>query len=134
MRRDPRWAPLFEGLAALGRHERFTLAGLVVGDDGGARDVYVHAKLAIVDDVWATLGSANLDAGSLGRQTELNASWWDPGLARRLCAELFAEHLGNPEATLAEFRASAHANAERLARGEPPRGLAVAIDPARYGE
>lgn len=33
--------------------------------------IYVHAKGAIVDDVWATIGSANLDGASLN-QIELN--------------------------------------------------------------
>ena len=33
--------------------------------------IYVHAKTAIVDDIWATIGSANLDGASLN-QIELN--------------------------------------------------------------
>jgi phosphatidylserine/phosphatidylglycerophosphate/cardiolipin synthase-like enzyme len=33
--------------------------------------IYVHAKAAIVDDIWATIGSANLDGASLN-QIELN--------------------------------------------------------------
>ncbi len=33
--------------------------------------IYVHAKVAIVDDVWATIGSANLDGASLN-QIELD--------------------------------------------------------------
>jgi phosphatidylserine/phosphatidylglycerophosphate/cardiolipin synthase-like enzyme len=140
-RRQPKSAALFEALAALGMHERFTLAGLVVADaPGDHRDVYVHAKIAIVDDAWATVGSANLDVGSLERNTEMNAAWWSATGARELRCDLLAEHLGEASAgiemaaALARFRDVARANAERLARGDALRGMAVAIDPARYGE
>ncbi len=140
-RRDPRRAPLFEALARLAVHERFTLAGLVVADGPGAnRDVYVHAKMAIVDDAWVTIGSANLDHGGLLRNTELNVTCWDPTVARALRRDLFAEHLEeetaslDPAAALARFRTVARVNAARLASGEVPRGLAVAIDATRYGE
>jgi phosphatidylserine/phosphatidylglycerophosphate/cardiolipin synthase-like enzyme len=35
------------------------------------RPIYVHAKVAVVDDIWATIGSANLDGASLN-QIELD--------------------------------------------------------------
>lgn len=139
-RANPKTAVLWERLAALGAHEGFTFAGLVVEDaPGRRRDVYVHAKAAVVDDVWATVGSANIDRGSLERNTELNATCWDPAVARALRRDLFAEHLGGaddlpPRAALARFRAAALANAERLRRGEPLAGLPVAIDAAHYAE
>lgn len=138
-RRNPKSAPVFDALARLARHgERFTLAGLVATDAAGVqRDVYVHAKTAIVDDVWTTIGSANFDAGSLERGTELNATWWHAGLARTLRDDLLGEHLGqapdgDAAAALATFGRIARANAARLDRGEGLRGLAVAIDPAAY--
>jgi phosphatidylserine/phosphatidylglycerophosphate/cardiolipin synthase-like enzyme len=134
-RRSAKWAPAFEALAALGEHERFTLAGLVVRDAPGAyRDVYVHAKVAIVDDAWATIGSANVDAGGFEGNSELNLASWGGAVARGLRADLFGEHLADPDATVARFGDVARANLARLARGEELRGLAVAIDPARYGE
>src|SRR5262249_15144821 len=140
-RRHPKQAHLFEALAALDAYERFTLAGLVVTDGPGTyRDVYVHAKTAIVDDAWATIGSANLDGGSTERNTELNVTCWSGDVARALRGDLLAEHLGEETAALdagaalARFREVARANAARLARGEAPHGLAVAIDAARYGE
>ena len=37
-----------------------------------AQQVYVHAKIAIVDDRWLTLGSANLNEHSLFNDTEMN--------------------------------------------------------------
>jgi cardiolipin synthase A/B len=139
-RGDPRAAPLWEKLAALGRHERFTLAGLVVLDAPGKyRDVYVHAKLSIVDDVWATVGSANVDRGSLERHTEMNATWWDAGVVRTLRRRLFAEHLGRKDELAVRdavlgFRTVSKENSERVASGRPLDGMAVALDAARYGE
>src|SRR5439155_924950 len=87
-RRDPRAAALFAQLATLGRHPRFTLAGLAASLGGGRyQDVYVHAKAALVDDAWATIGSTNVASRSFYADTELNASLWDPGTARGLrCA------------------------------------------------
>ena len=135
-RRDPRQAKIHESLAALGRYERFTLAGLVAN----GRDVYVHAKAMLVDDVWMTIGSANLANRSFHGDTEMNASVWDRRSVRALRRELFVEHLGfdtdelDAGAALDRFRDVAMANRERLASGEPLAGLAVAVDPARYGE
>jgi phosphatidylserine/phosphatidylglycerophosphate/cardiolipin synthase-like enzyme len=89
-RRHPR---LFEALRELGRHERFTLAApTATGDDGVRRDVYVHAKLAIVDGAWMTVGSANLERSSLERATEMNVACWDAAVADGLHRELRAEH------------------------------------------
>ncbi len=89
-RRHPR---LFEALRELGRHEGFTLAApTAMGDDGVRRDVYVHAKLAIVDGAWMTVGSANLERSSLERATEMNVACWDAAVADGLHRELRAEH------------------------------------------
>jgi phosphatidylserine/phosphatidylglycerophosphate/cardiolipin synthase-like enzyme len=84
------------------------LAELTAADDGagrllaatirsltGARDdqLYVHAKVGIVDDRWLTVGSANLNAHSLLNDTEMNVVTDDPGLARDTRLRLWAEHL-----------------------------------------
>ena len=73
--------------------------------------VYVHAKVCVVDDVWAIVGSDNLNLRSWTHDSELS---WDPGLdarcslpadpgglgdgarafARDLRLRLMAEHLG----------------------------------------
>ena len=58
------------------------------------RAAYVHAKLMLVDDVWATVGSCNLHPFSLAGHTEMNASIWDAAVARDLRCRLFAQHLG----------------------------------------
>ena len=54
----------------------------------GARadPIYVHAKVAIVDDTWLTIGSANLNEHSLFNDTEMNIVTHDPTLARRHAA------------------------------------------------
>jgi phosphatidylserine/phosphatidylglycerophosphate/cardiolipin synthase-like enzyme len=82
-RQDPARRPLFEALEALGRHRHFRLAGL---------PVYVHAKLMIVDEVWATIGSCNLHRYSLGGHSEMNASIWDATVARDLRETLHRKH------------------------------------------
>ena len=44
-----------------------------------ADPIYIHAKIAIVDDKWLTLGSANLNEHSLFNDTEMNIVSHDPG-------------------------------------------------------
>jgi phosphatidylserine/phosphatidylglycerophosphate/cardiolipin synthase-like enzyme len=74
--------------------------------------IYVHAKVCIVDDVWATVGSDNFNRRSWTYDSELSAAVIeerrddrlpaDPGglddgarrFARQLRLELMAEHLG----------------------------------------
>jgi len=74
--------------------------------------VYVHAKVCVIDDVWATVGSDNLNRRSWTHDSELSCAVidgelddrapLDPGglgdgsrkFARALRLELWAEHLG----------------------------------------
>ncbi|MCL4683417.1 phosphatidylserine/phosphatidylglycerophosphate/cardiolipin synthase family protein [Myxococcota bacterium] len=128
-----------DSLAALAHHEHFLLAGLVANVPGGGHQaIYVHAKIALVDDGWATIGSANVADRSFYGDTELNASFWHEPTVRALRVELLREHLGHDTSALDDraalqlFRERARANAARWARGEPLDGLAVALDPARY--
>jgi phosphatidylserine/phosphatidylglycerophosphate/cardiolipin synthase-like enzyme len=55
--------------------------------------IYVHAKIAIIDDAWLTIGSANLNEHSLFNDTEMNVVTHDPTLARETRLRLWAEHL-----------------------------------------
>ena len=61
--------------------------------------VYVHAKVCVMDDVWATVGSDNFNRRSWTHDSELSAVVVDPGAAdhspyaRRLRLTLAAEHL-----------------------------------------
>src|SRR6202023_2710987 len=70
---------------------------------GGERDwqVYIHAKVGIVDDAWMTIGSANLNEHSLFNDTEMNLVTHDAVLARETRLRLWAEHL---ELTIDELR------------------------------
>jgi hypothetical protein len=116
-RRNPQRKPLFDGVAALGRYENFMLAGIAAPDaKGSRRNIYVHSKIMLVDDAFATIGSCNLHAHSLSGHTEMNASIWDPKVARALRCELLTEHLGQDTAGIDDgsalrlFREIASAN------------------------
>jgi cardiolipin synthase A/B len=52
----------------------------------------MHAKTMIVDGVWATVGSTNMDNRSFALNEELNLAVYDRGFARRL-EEIFSEDL-----------------------------------------
>jgi phosphatidylserine/phosphatidylglycerophosphate/cardiolipin synthase-like enzyme len=65
---------------------------------GGEKDwqVYIHAKVGIVDDAWMTIGSANLNEHSLFNDTEMNVVTHDARLAQETRLRLWAEHLQRP--------------------------------------
>ena len=58
------------------------------------RPIYVHAKVAIIDDLWSTVGSANLNNRGMRDDTEMNVATLNAELARDLRLMLWAEHLG----------------------------------------
>ena len=79
------------------RHGRFRIYSPVT--DRGC-DIYVHAKIMIVDDLLLRVGSANLNNRSMGLDSEcdllIDARKSPPAKAtiRRIRADLLAEHLG----------------------------------------
>jgi cardiolipin synthase len=138
-RLDPQEQALFSGIEALGHHENFMLAGIAERHDQGLRAAYVHAKMMLVDDVWATIGSCNLHAYSLSGHSEMNASIWDAGVVRALRCTLLAQHLDretgdlDDRAALRLFREIADANRLKMDRMEPDwQGLAFALRPDAY--
>jgi phosphatidylserine/phosphatidylglycerophosphate/cardiolipin synthase-like enzyme len=58
--------------------------------------IYVHAKIAVIDDKWLTIGSANLNEHSLFNDTEMNIVSHDADLARQTRLRLWSEHLELP--------------------------------------
>ena len=130
---------LFSGLEALGRHQSFMLAGIAERHAGGRRAAYVHAKMMLVDDVWATVGSCNLHAFSLAGTSEMNAAVWDAEVTRGLRCTLFAQHLGmdtarlDDRAALRLFQDIARRNRVKMERRAPDwQGLAFALSPEAY--
>lgn len=82
---------------AAGRLHFFTLATAAPHPDSGMvryRPVYVHAKVGIVDDRWATVGSANLNSRGVSHDAELNVAVLDNEFARGLRLMLWSEHAG----------------------------------------
>lgn len=79
-----------------GRLQVFCLASSSQKDDDSVvyRPIYVHAKIAVVDDVWSTVGSANLNNRGMRDDTEMNVATLNAELARNLRLALWAEHLG----------------------------------------
>jgi phosphatidylserine/phosphatidylglycerophosphate/cardiolipin synthase-like enzyme len=55
--------------------------------------VYVHAKVCVIDDTWAGIGSDNLSRRSWTHDSELSAVVLDEAYARDLRLTLAAEHL-----------------------------------------
>jgi phosphatidylserine/phosphatidylglycerophosphate/cardiolipin synthase-like enzyme len=55
-------------------------------------DIYVHSKLLLVDDVFFTLGSANVNERSMENDTELNVAATAPELTREWREKLWTLH------------------------------------------
>jgi cardiolipin synthase A/B len=64
----------------------------------------LHTKTAVVDGVWGTIGSFNLERMSLLFNHEVNAVFADPRLGRELEASFRADCQRCPEVDLARFR------------------------------
>jgi phosphatidylserine/phosphatidylglycerophosphate/cardiolipin synthase-like enzyme len=137
---NPRATFLFQKLKDLDLHENFTLAAIAASrGDGRYDEVYVHAKIMLVDDAWATIGSTNVAERSFRRDTELNASFWHAQTVHTLRVELLREHLArdtsglDPREALRLYAAIARANGERRTSRQPLEGLAYALDAQKYG-
>ncbi len=132
--------PMFKLLDELAQYPNFSLAGITRCKAPGVYDdIYVHAKIMLVDDVWTTIGSCNFGDRSFYGDTELNASFWDADVTRRLRGSLHAEHIGinttdrTDVEALQLFRTIAAKN--RIARDNNASfdTLAVRLDPNSYG-
>jgi len=133
----------YEVLATLGGYEGFCLSAPCVRRDWGYEEIYVHAKTAVVDDAWATIGSTNLVFSSFQGDTEMNLSFWDAGsgagaVARSLRVRQVDEQGGfdseamDGRTALAQLIGVARENASSRAGGGSWNGFACAIDPAGW--
>jgi phosphatidylserine/phosphatidylglycerophosphate/cardiolipin synthase-like enzyme/uncharacterized membrane protein YbhN (UPF0104 family) len=132
-------------------HPRVGLFALWSAARGSRRtqlnQVFVHSKVVVVDDAWATAGSANLDGVSLhsygddftgiGRRVFRHTRNFDVNVvvdgnfARGLRSRLWSEHLGTPCCSLVErpeggwlqfWRAQAKTNVAALNEIQSPGG------------
>lgn len=120
-------ADVLAGIAEVARATGHALGIYDVAVPGESPEVfvYIHAKLMIVDDVFLTLGSANLANRSMTVDSELNATWVaEPGdvalhdAIRRVRVRLLCEHLGEAaDARLVASREGLVARLDRVARG-----------------
>jgi phosphatidylserine/phosphatidylglycerophosphate/cardiolipin synthase-like enzyme len=74
-----------------GRRDDFTIVAL----NNGAEDIYVHAKLLIVDDEFVLLGSANVNQKSMTHDSEVDIGVVDADgqFAKAFRVAAWAEHL-----------------------------------------
>ena len=126
--------------AALGTFEHFMLAGIAgIGADGLRKSVYVHAKLMLIDDEWATVGSCNLHHFSLFGNGEMNVAFSDHNTVRAFRCELLREHLDqdtrgiDDREALHLFRKIARENRRKSEAGDHAwQGLAFELDLTTY--
>ena len=137
-RAHPGIAAGYDALAALGVYEGFCLSAPCIRREWGYEEVYVHAKTAVVDDRWATIGSTNLVFSSFQGDTEMNVSFWDCVVARAFRARQVDEQGGfsstdmNGSMAVARLMEVARENSRRRSAGEDLDGFACAIDPAGW--
>ena len=137
-RSHPGIASAYDALAALGAYEEFCLSAPCTRRAWGYEEVYVHAKTAVVDDRWATIGSTNLVFSSFQGDTEMNISFWDAETARAFRARQVDEQGGFPSVgmdgrtAMARLMEVARENSQRRMAGEDLNAFACAIQPAGW--
>jgi phosphatidylserine/phosphatidylglycerophosphate/cardiolipin synthase-like enzyme len=139
-KRNPELKPFFDFVAGLDAFPNWTLAAIAAPRGPGSyHEIYVHAKIMLVDDAWATIGSTNVAERSFRGDTELNASLWHGDVVRELRRDLLHEHLGvdtgdrDDADALRLYHARARENARRRERAEAPLALAYRLEAVRYG-
>jgi len=120
--------------------------------------VFVHSKVAVIDDAWATLGTANLDGASLHAYGDDFARWpgrrlfagsrnydvnvalldgvdgeWPAGVAASLRRRLWSRHLGMAEGALAQRPAGGWLSLWRAHAADNVRRLAAGGQPPPTG-
>jgi cardiolipin synthase A/B len=85
------------------------------------RPALLHAKTMVIDGIWSTIGSTNLDSRSFALNEELNVVVYDAGVARRL-EGIFDQDLSNSRKVTYESWSR---------RGLPSRVLEILAIPLR---
>jgi cardiolipin synthase A/B len=67
------------------------------------RDAMTHAKVLIVDGLWAVLGTTNIDNRSFEHNDEVNVAMRDPAVAERLLQDYERDLAASDEVTLARW-------------------------------
>ncbi len=100
--------------------------------------IYVHSKLLIVDDKFASIGSANANPRSMSMDTELDLVWYDPNSVSTLRRQLWNELLGRPSG-LASWKVADYvkkwkgiADANKTAKPAKVRGFVRSFDNVKY--
>jgi phosphatidylserine/phosphatidylglycerophosphate/cardiolipin synthase-like enzyme len=78
--------------------DRFAVYGI---ENPAGVPIYVHAKVCVLDDVWTSVGSDNVNLRSWTHDSELSCAVVQPdggtGFGRALRLRLAREHLGRPD-------------------------------------
>ena len=61
----------------------------------GSVQIDVHCKILVVDDVFASIGSANASPRSFQLDSEINVGWFQPESVKAFRESLWKEHLGS---------------------------------------
>ncbi|HEV2866813.1 MAG TPA: phospholipase D-like domain-containing protein [Allosphingosinicella sp.] len=105
------------------------------------RDIYVHAKVMIVDDAMLRVGSANMNNRSMGLDTECDvmidtsrpANQANSGKVGELRADLMAEHLGVTPDIVAKAFAETGSLIETVERLRGPGRSLRPYEPPEFG-
>jgi cardiolipin synthase A/B len=95
---DQRWVRL----ASRRMYGKLLEAGVRIFEYRGAM---IHAKVLLADDVWAVIGTTNLDNRSFEHNDEVNVAIRDESVAERLVADFDADRRHSEEVTLDNWRA-----------------------------
>jgi len=104
-------------------------------DASDYEEIYIHAKVAIVDDAAFTIGSANLNIRSMALDSELNVLSQAKDIAFGLRAELFRqcarepgpEAFGDMANTFEKWVSLGMVNRQNMQDGRPLNGQLVAF-------
>ena len=66
----------------------------------GSLRIYPHSKVMIVDDVYASVGSSNINPRGFQLDSEINVAWHEPASVKSFREQLWKEHLGSPNGSL----------------------------------